>query len=91
MPVAMKLYCCWLLLGDFSCVQKATGNYALMAERVHILLPSYIEQAKHGKMKNRKSLELMENKQTYCSPLKLRKSKHTIKNNKEERQKYMGK
>lgn len=22
----MKLYCCWLLLGDFSCVQKVTGE-----------------------------------------------------------------
>lgn len=22
-PVAMKLYCCWLLLGDFSCCSKS--------------------------------------------------------------------
>jgi hypothetical protein len=40
--------------------KKRRGNYALMAEWVHMLLPSYIEQEKDGKMKNRKSLELME-------------------------------
>jgi hypothetical protein len=62
-----------------------------MAEWVHMLLPSYIEQEKDGKMKNKKALSSWKNKETYCSPLKLRKSKHTIKNNKEERQKYMGK
>jgi hypothetical protein len=30
--------------------KKRRGNYALMAERVHMLLPSYIEQEKDGKI-----------------------------------------